>query len=256
MKTILKRIEAFFADLFTTAGGMVLLFLQCLLEVKFLVSNGRRIIKQMLEVGWNTLPLASMIALFTGMITTLQTGVELKKLGLQQQVGTIVGLSLVREMGPVFTAFIVAARVGASWAAEIGTMSVSEEIDALRSLGIRPVRFLAMPRFVAAVTMQPILTVYSVIVGMWGGALVAIHYLNVPSGVYYKKLYQALEMKDITLGLWKAVVFGTILSIISCYTGLTTENGAEGVGRSTTRSVVITLSLILVADYFITRFMG
>ena len=255
MLSLFKRIEAVFSDIFLTAGGMVLLLGECIIELKYFASNARRIIRQMMEVGWNTLPLASMIGLFTGMITSLQTGVELKNLGLQQQVGTIVGLSLVREMGPVFTAFIVAARVGASWAAELGAMSVSEEIDALRSLGIRPVRFLAMPRFLAAITMQPILTVYSIVVGIWGGALVSVNYLGVSRHVYYKRLFDYLAMIDLRLCLWKALVFGALFSIVSCYTGLTTTNGAEGVGRSTTRAVVISLSLVLVADYFITRFL-
>ena len=253
---ILKRIQDFFLDLFASAGGMVLLLIECILELRYVFASPRRILIQFLEVGCNTLPLASMIALFTGMITALQTGVELKNLGLQEQIGTIVGLSLVREMGPVFTAFIVAARVGASWAAELGTMSVSEEIDALRSLGISPVRFLAMPRFFSAITMQPILTVYSIVVGMWGGALVSVNYLGVPTAIYYKKMYDALDMHDLVLGLGKAFVFGALFSIVCCYTGLTTQNGAEGVGRSTTRSVVVSLSLILVADYFISRFMG
>lgn len=256
MFTVLKRIEGFFFELFTTAGGMLLLLVQCILEIRHVFSNARRILKMMLEVGWKTLPLASMIGLFTGMITALQTGVELKNLGLHEQIGTIVGLSLVREMGPVFTAFIIAARVGAAWAAEIGTMSVSEEVDALRSMGINPVRFLAMPRFFAAITMQPILTVYSIVVGMWGGALVSINYLGVPRIIYYKRMFDSLEIEDVTLGLCKAFVFGGIFSLVCCYTGLMTKNGAQGVGRSTTRSVVISLSLILVADYFITRFLG
>ena len=235
---------------------MLILLGQCLLEARFVFAGFGRFLRQILEVGWNTLPLASMIALFTGMITALQTGVELKNLGLEQQIGTVVGLSLVREMGPVFTAFIIAARVGAAWAAELGTMSVSEELDALRSLGIRPIRFLAMPRFLAAVTMQPLLTVYSIVVGIWGGAMVSVNYLGVPSSVYYKRMFDSLEMHDLSLCLSKAVVFGAIFSIVSCHTGLVTKNGAEGVGHSTTRSVVVSLSLILVADYFITRFLG
>jgi len=138
MITVLKRIEAIFTDIFDTAGGMLLLLMQCLIEVKFVLSSARGVLRQMLEVGWNTLPLASMIGMFTGMITSLQTGVELKNLGLQQQIGAIVGLSLVREMGPVFTAFIVAARVGASWAAEIGAMSVSDLLDFLPCPALSP----------------------------------------------------------------------------------------------------------------------
>jgi len=113
-----------------------------------------------------------------------------------------------------------------------------------------------MPRFVAAVTMQPLLTIYSIAVGIWGGALVSVNYLHVSQRVYYKRLFDALKTRDITLCLWKTLVFGAIFSIVSCYSGLTTQNGAEGVGRSTMRSVVISLSLFLVADYFITRFLG
>ena len=251
-----RRIEHLFADLFTTAGGMVLLCGKCVLDGRYIFRNFQRPLSQMLEVGWNTLPLASMIGVFTGMITALQTGVELKNLGLQQQVGTVVGLSLVREMGPVFTAFIISARVGSAWAAEIGTMSVSEEIDALRSLGIYPVRFLAMPRFFFFFLMQGLLTLYFIVVGMWGGAVFNVNYLNVPSQIFYSRMFDSLTMQDVFTGLWKTVVFAIIFSIVSCYTGLTTENGAKGVGRSTTRSVVISLSLILIADYFISRFMG
>jgi len=251
-----RRFESAFEYLFTATGGMALLLAEILRNIRHVSADRRRILRQMLEVGWNTLPLASMIGFFTGMITSLQTGMELKTLGLHHQIGSIVGISLAREMGPVFAALIVAARVGAAWTAEIGTMSVSEEVDALRSLGIRPVRFLGLPRFVASIIMLPILTVYAIMVGIWGGAMVSANYLGVPSRIYYRRMWDSLELADIRLCLLKAFFFGVIISIVSTWCGLATTNGAEGVGRSTTRSVVITLSLILVADYFITRFIG
>lgn len=254
MAAFLKRIESWFADLFQTSGGMVLLAGRCIMDVRFLPRDRKRFMQRVGEVGWHTLPIAALIGVFTGMITSLQTGTELKELGLQQSIGSIVGLSLVREMGPVFTAFIVAARVGAAWAAEIGTMEVSEETDALRSLGIHPVRYLAMPRFFAAMIMLPLLTVYSVVIGIAGGALVSVYYLGVSYRIYSNRMFNSLVIEDLGLGLFKAFVFGILIALVSSYTGLSTKNGAQGVGRSTMRSVVISFSLILIADYFITRF--
>jgi len=181
----------------------------------------------------------------------LQTGLELRKFGLQEIVGGVVGLSVTREMGPVITAFILAARVGAAMAAELGTMKVSEEIDALRALGIRPERFLVMPRVLASLTMQPILTAYSVLVGVWGGSLISMTFLGVSSDIFWKRLQTATEAGDVLSGALKSLVFAAIISTVCCHQGMTTEGGAEGVGRSTTRAVVISLTMILVSDYLL-----
>jgi phospholipid/cholesterol/gamma-HCH transport system permease protein len=253
---LLSRIEAFFASLFYISGQMILLFTQSIAELRFAIRSANRVLKQMLEIGYNTLPLAGMIGLFTGMIVALQTGIELKKLSIQQVIGGIVGLSLVREMGPVITAFIIAGRVGAAMAAELGTMAVSEEIDALRAMGINPVRYLVMPRFLASVTMQPILTVYAIVIGIWGGGLISSTYLGIDRIIYYNQLYRTLEVSDITKGLSKTLIFAAIYSIVCCYMGMSAENGAAGVGKSTTRAVVISLTMILIADYFMSRFAG
>jgi phospholipid/cholesterol/gamma-HCH transport system permease protein len=254
MLTLLSQLENFFYRLFVVSGEIVSLFFQSLVELRYLVRSFPRVLRQMLEIGYNSLLLAGLIGLFTGMIVALQTGLELKKLSVEQVVGGIVGLSLVREMGPVITAFIIAGKVGSSMAAELGTMSVSEEIDALRSMGINPVRFLVMPRFFAAVIMQPILTIYAIIIGIWGGALISATYLGIASQIYFRQLYRTLELEDISKGIGKTFIFAAIYSIVSCYMGMKAERGAEGVGKSTTRAVVVSLTMILVADYFMSRF--
>lgn len=251
-----RYIEEFFYHLFYMSGEMVGLLVKTIAELRGVFRAPRRVLKQMVEMGFNTLPLASMIGLFTGMVLALQTGIELRRFGYEQVVGAIVGLTMVREMGPVITAFLVSARVGSAMAAEIGTMAVTEEIDALKAMGINPVRYLVLPRFVAAVTMLPLLTIYSVIIGVIGGRLVSSTYLGISSEVYLRNFWDVMDFSEIWHGLSKTFVFAAIISIVSCYMGLTTTNGAEGVGKATTRSVVVSLTMILVSDYFITRFMG
>ncbi len=249
-----SAVEQTFTSLFFTSGDMMLLFGRGMAESRHALKKIPHVMRQMRHIGYNTLPLTAMVGLFTGMIVALQTGIELQKFSLQQIVGGVVGLSLTREMGPVITAFIIAGRVGASMAAELGTMAVSEEVDALRALGINPDRFLVMPRMVATLTMQPILTVYSVVIGVYGGALVSSSYLGVSSEIYWRRLEAAVDFSDVFAGLVKSLVFGAITVTVCCQQGLSTRGGAEGVGRSTTRAVVITLSMILISDYLLTRF--
>lgn len=250
----MSAIDRVFAGLFITSGDMVLLFGHSLVESRHAVRKMSEVLRQMRLIGYNTLPLTAMVGLFTGMIVALQTGIELKNFGLQQIVGGIVGLSVTREMGPVITAFIIAGRVGAAMAAELGTMKVGEEIDALRAMGIAPERFLVMPRVVATLIMQPILTVYSVVIGVWGGALISATYLGVSSDIYWHRLKSSVEMGDFMAGILKALVFGAITVTVCCQQGIATEGGAAGVGRSTTRAVVVTLTMILISDYLLTRF--
>jgi phospholipid/cholesterol/gamma-HCH transport system permease protein len=235
---------------------MLALFAQTLGELHAVGRGWRRTLVCMLEFGFNTLPLAAFIGIFIGLVTALQTGLQLKELGLVEAVGTIVGLSVVQEMGPVITAFIICGRVGAAMTAELGTMAVTEEIDVLRSLGIHPVRFLVVPRFIAAVTMVPILTIYSILFGIWGGSVVATSYLGVSKVVYYKHMYDSLELHHIISGMSKTFIFGAIIAIVCCHQGLNATNGVEGVGKSTMRAVVITLTAILISDFFMTRFFG
>jgi phospholipid/cholesterol/gamma-HCH transport system permease protein len=193
------------------------------------------------------------MGLFVGMVLALQTGAQLQRFGVETVIGAIVGLSLAKELAPVMTGYLVAGRVGAAIAAEVGTMKVSEEIDALRVMGVDPVYYLSMPRFIAGILMVPIVVIYVNFIGILGGALVAVTYVEVSFRDYFDSLFTNLTFWELATGLIKAMFFGAIVSIIGCYKGFKTTGGAEGVGRYTTQSVVMSFILILVFDYFLTR---
>ncbi len=212
----------------------------------------RAIFEQMEEIGYNSVPVVALTALSTGGVLALQSYVGFKRFGAESMVGTVVALSMTRELGPVLTGIMVAGRAGSAMAAELGTMRVTEQIDALYTLSANPVKYLIVPRFLAGVLMLPVLVVVADIVGIIGGALVGVGVLESNSVVYWKKTYDFLELNDIYSGLIKSVVFGGIISITCCYQGFNTQGGAEGVGIATTRSVVISAILILVTDYIMT----
>jgi len=240
---------------FRIIGEVLLLFWHTLRSFREAPRNRNSIFTQMAIIGYETLPVASVMAFFVGMVLALQTGVELAKYGTQDIIGSIVGLSLVRELGPVMTSFLVAGRAGSAMAAEIGVMKVYEEIDALKTLDIDPVRYLVMPRLIAALICVPVLTIYADVVGMIGGAIIShLHpRLFLSYATYTDSLRTALKFTEIANGLAKSFVFGGIIAIICCYVGLKTKGGARGIGISTTRSVVLSFMMILVADYFLTR---
>jgi phospholipid/cholesterol/gamma-HCH transport system permease protein len=236
-------------------GEMVILTGKIIYYFREAYRNIPSILTQMAIVGYDTLPVAGVMAFFVGMVLALQTGVELQKYGSQNIIGAIVGHSMVRELGPVMTSFLVAGRVGSAMAAELGVMTVYEEIDALRTLDIDPVRYLAMPRFIACLICVPALVIYSDVIGIFGGALISnLHpQIFVSYATYYDSLTDALKIKEVGTGLTKALVFGAIIALVSCYVGFGTSGGARGIGESTTRSVVLSFMLILVADYILTR---
>jgi phospholipid/cholesterol/gamma-HCH transport system permease protein len=238
-----------------TLGQMVILLWQTVCFFREAPRNVHSIATQMLIIGYETLPVASVMAFFVGMVLALQTGVELNKYGGQNIIGAIVGHSMVRELGPVMTSFLVAGRAGSAMAAEIGVMKVYEEIDALKTLDIHPVRYLAMPRLIACLICLPALVVYSDLVGIAGGALISnLHpQIFVSYWTYYDSLNDALKLKEIGSGLIKAFTFGGIIALVCCYIGFTTSGGPRGIARSTTRSVVLSFMMILVADYILTR---
>ncbi len=209
--------------------------------------------RQMFICGVKSIGIVSIVAFFTGMILSLQAGIILKDYGQQVNVGTLVTLTLCREMGPFVTALIIAASVGSSIAAELGTMTVSEEISALQVMSINPVSYLVMPRLVALLFMVPALTIYANSLGVVGGMVVANTQLNVEFSAYYRNALSQLDHKDIYVGLFKSLVFSQIITIVSCYQGFVTTNGAIGVGRAARRSVVVCFLLVLVFGYFITR---
>ncbi len=210
----------------------------------------------MLRVGYETVPLALLIGLFTGMTVALGTGIVLAEFGTEVWIASVVSDVMIKEMGPVFTAFIIAARVGAAMTAEIGTMAVNDEINVLRVLGIPEERYLVMPRVVAALTMTPALTAYSALMGLIGGALVSISYFDVSWTTYQAESFKYISIGEIVKGIIvKGFVFGGIYSAVCCYKGMKTTGGAKGVGQSTTSAVVISLSGILIANYLLTRFL-
>ena len=209
------------------------------------------IFNQMDAMGVGSLTIVSLTGLFTGMVLTVQTSATLDAFGARPYVGRMVSLSMIRELGPVLTSLMVAGRVGSGMAAELGSMVVTQQIEAMRSLGTDPVRKLVSTRMVAGLVMMPVLTVLSDTVGMIGGFLVARFTLRLATQFYWHSAIDAIQVEDLIMGLVKPFVFGYIVVAVGCYLGLSTRGGTQGVGLSTTRSVVTASVLILAADYFL-----
>jgi len=206
---------------------------------------------QLYNIGVMSLPVVAVTGFATGLILATQAWFQLSDLGLAGATGLMVGKSMVTELGPVLTAFMVTGRVGASMCAELGTMQVSEQIDALRSMAVNPLRYLVAPRFIAGTVMLPPLTVFSMIMGIIGGYLISVYFFGMPPTTYLDPMPQHITTFDLVSGLIKALCFGILISTISCYKGMTTRGGAAGVGRSTTNSVVICYIMILVVNFLL-----
>jgi len=211
-----------------------------------------RIFEEAKKAGLDSLPIISLVSLFIGMIMALQTAYQMQRLGSEMYIASIVALSLVRELGPVLTALVVAGRVGAAITAEIGSMQVTEQVDALQTLATNPIKYLVVPRFLALSLMLPLLTLYADIIGIFGGYFICIYKVGISSSLYLNITFDALLFKDLFTGLAKTVFFGMIIAFVSCYEGFNAEGGAEGVGRATRRAVVNTFILIISADCFFT----
>jgi phospholipid/cholesterol/gamma-HCH transport system permease protein len=210
------------------------------------------IVEQSKKAGFDSLPIVSVVALFIGFIFALQFGYFMQRIGSEMYIASLVALAIVRELGPVITALIVAGRVGAANTAELGSMQVTEQIDALETLAANPVKYLVVPRFVALGLMLPLLTLYANFVGIVGSYLICVFKLGITSSMYVNMTFSALVHKDLFTGLFKAWIFGMVIALVSCYEGFNVEGGAAGVGRATTRSVVFSFLMILAADCFIT----
>lgn len=204
-------------------------------------------------LGVQSLSIVVLTGTFTGMVLALQSAASLDAFGARPYVGRLVCVSMVRELGPVLTALMVTGRVASGMAAELGSMVVTQQIDALRVLGTDPVRKLVAPRVLAGLVMVPILTVVSDTVGIFGGGLISVFSLKLSWIYYWRSVAQALVVNDLAMGLSKPLVFGFILSSVGCYMGLRTTGGTQGVGLATTRSVVVASVLILSSDFFITK---
>ncbi len=223
--------------------------------LRFVLSrrNRREVLVQLFVTGIKSLGVLSVVAAFIGMILALQTGLELRRYGQEVNIGTAVTVVMVREMGPFMTGLVIAASVGAAIAAQMATMTVSEEIAALEVMSIDPVRFLVMPRLAAMLVMMPLLTVYTNVLGVLGGAVVGKTQLGVALPAYFDNAIQFVRNKDLYVGLFKAMVFGVIIVTVACQQGFQASEGAVGVGVATRRTVVISFLTILAVGYMITR---
>src|SRR5271170_4359647 len=212
----------------------------------------RAILRQMLHVGYFSLPVVGLTAMFTGMVLALQSYTGFSRFAAEGAVATVVVLSVTRELGPVIAGLMVAGRVGAAMAAEIGTMRVTDQIDALTTLSTDPLRFLVLPRLVAGLVTMPMLVLVADIIGVFGGYLVGVYRFHFNPEAYLNGTWQHLETMDLVSGLVKAAVFGFIVALMGCYQGYHSSGGAQGVGRATTHAVVSASILILLVDYLIT----
>lgn len=260
LKKIFSRFSRKFRSLLYYMGGVIILLIETLFWSFIPPLRKRQLFDQMYKIGVSSLPIVFLTAMFTGMVLALQSAYQMQRISAQMYIASLVALSMVRELGPVLTALVVAGRVGAAITAELGTMKVTEQIDALETLATNPIKYLVVPRFLAMLLMLPLLTIYADFVGMLGGYIVGVFKLHISPNMYLNMTTNPLALKDVYTGLLKSVIFAVIIAIVSCYEGFRTSGGAEGVGRSTTLSVVTSFILIIAADcvftalfYFIGR---
>lgn len=237
------------------AGRAGILLAEAILSVRYVLAPRARheVLMQMFTAGIKSLGVITVVAVFTGMILALQTGIELRRFNQEVNIGTAVMVSMLREMGPFMTGLILAACVGSAIAAQLGTMTVSEEVAALEIMSIDPVRFLMMPRLVALAIMTPILSFYTCVMGLIGGGIVGFTQLGVSWTAYMQNATRFAEGKDLYVGLFKALLFGIVITTVACHEGFAAEQGAVGVGQATRQSVILSFLLILVIGYFVTR---
>ena len=255
----MKKIKEFIANIgrrviniLEFSGFTIILFLNSLYYLKRIFRRRHEIARQMYNAGVRTIIVLSVVSIFTGMVLALQTGIELRVFNLEENIGNVVVASLTREMGPFSAAIILIASIGSAMAAEIGTMKVSEEIDALEMMSISPVDYLVMPRLVALTLMLPIATVYVNTLGTIGGAIVAYSHLSISFDIFYQHVLESLWFKAVYVGLLKSFVFGIIISCVSCAHGLRATDGARGVGRATRKAVVASFLMVLIVGYYLT----
>lgn len=252
LKNFLHLVGSLTIHFLEESGKVIMLFWKATMLIFRRPFNLKNILKQMEEVGINSIPVVLITGAFTGAVLALQSYIGFKRFNAEAFVGSVVALSITRELGPVLTGLMVSGRVGSAMAAELGTMQVTEQIDALYTLAVNPIKYLIVPRLLAAFLMMPVLVTFADLIGIAGGYLVSVKILGSNPHIYMERTWNYLEFNDIYSGLLKACVFGIIIATISCYQGFYTQGGAEGVGRATTKAVVISCLLILIFNYIIT----
>lgn len=236
-------------------GSVVLLLMRTLTYAPSIGRQFPRFIEQCFLIGYTSLPIVTILTFFIGSVLALQSGYSMENFGAKQFIGSLVGLSLSRELGPVMVAILIAGRVGSAITAELASMKVYQEVDALVTMNIPPERMLVLPRLAAILVMMPVLTLIGIICGWYGGALICqyTHFISIDSETYFAALKRYMDWKDITDGLLKAEVFGFSVVLVCCHIGLNTRGGPREIGASVTKAVVTSLILILVLDYFVTK---
>ena len=236
-------------------GDSLLLLARAAASIGTLPRQSARFIEQCYMIGYSTLPIVAILSFFIGSVLALQAGYSMQNFGAQQFIGSLVGLSMARELGPMMVAILLAGRVGSAITAELASMKVYQEIDALVTMNIPPARMLVLPRLAAVLFMMPVLTVIANIVGWFGGAVVCRYtgFIGLSSEAYFAAMRHYMKFKDVFNGLEKAEVFGFVVVLVCCDIGLNTRGGPREIGAAVTRAVVVSLILILVLDYFVTR---
>jgi phospholipid/cholesterol/gamma-HCH transport system permease protein len=241
--------------MFQNIGEMVLLFWRTLLALPLAWRQREKIFDQFFEIGNASLLMVSVLSFFLGGVLALQTGPAMVERGLHNFVGGLVGISIAKELAPIMMAILVAGRVGSAMAAEIGSMRVYQEIDALRTMNIDPVKYLVLPRLVAVALALPMLVTFSILVGWLGGAVVAqaTAQIDISMQSFFENMKIVVALKDVANGVFKSFCFALIIGTVSCHQGLVTRGGPRGIGRSVTKAVVNSIVLIVMFDYVLTR---
>lgn len=245
LQAIGKKTEEFLEEF----GQISILMWGIVKNIKNIPRTSKVILHQMEHIGVNSLPLVLIIAIFTGAVAAWQAAYQLKGIAPLSILGGTTSRAIITELGPVLTGIVIAGRVGASIAAELGTMKVTEQIDALEIMAIDPIRYLALPRVFASVIMMPVLVVFANTIAVMGAFVVSNYFLNVSFAVFFNSVKQFFVFSDLTSGLVKTVFFGGVTALLGCHIGFKTEGGAEGVGLSTIRSFVLSAAMILILDY-------
>jgi phospholipid/cholesterol/gamma-HCH transport system permease protein len=253
MQKFLASIGGAFLDFLSASGRIILFALSAIWYGARPPYYPRLILKQMIDIGYYSLPVVGLTAIFTGMVLALQTYTGFSRFAAENAIANVVVLSVTRELGPVIAGLMVAGRIGAAIAAEIGTMRVTDQIDALSTLSTNPFRYLVAPRLIAGLTMLPLLVLVADIIGVFGGFLVSTYKLDFNPASYIQRTVEFLHSEDVIAGLAKAAVFGFIVALMGCYNGYNSRGGAQGVGAATTYAVVSSSILILVFDYVLTE---
>ncbi|MCP5062355.1 MAG: ABC transporter permease [Ignavibacteriae bacterium] len=249
MSNLLAYIGKRVIDFFQEFGQVSILFLKVIRFFPKVFKNKKIVLEQMEHIGVGSLPLVIIIAVFTGAVAAWQAAYQLKGMAPLSFLGTATSRAIITELGPVLTGIIIAGRIGASIAAELGSMKVTEQIDALETMGVSPVRYLAMPRFLASIIMLPVLIVFANTIAVFGAYLVSNFFLDVSYAVFFDSVKRFFTMSDFLFGMIKGMVFGGVTALLGCHIGFRTEGGAEGVGQSTIRSFVVSSATILILDY-------